>query len=154
MAKIPDGCILLARQIQQSDIWINKPAWWLKVWNYILMEVNHKDNKFFKRGENMFSRKQIYENCHLSLDRIGVETVDNVIRYLRTTTQITTRKTTRSIIINVSKYGYFQDLKNYTNDTKNDNTNDTQNETETRQKRDRNDTINNNDKNEKNIEKN
>ena len=154
MNPIPNGCVLLARNIKESEIWVNKPSWWIKVWIYILMNVNHTDNKFFKRGENMFSRKKIYEDCRLMGDRIGAETVDNAIRWLRATTSITTRKTTRGITIKVNKYDDYQNMANYKtvveNDTENDLQNDMENDSETTQKRLRNDTINKNDKNDKN----
>ena len=148
MAKIPYGCILLARKIKHSDIWLKKPSWWLKVWEYILMEVNHA-NKEFPRGQNFFTREQIHTNCHLGRDKVKVASVDNVIRWLRmqkssrncvdgkSTTQITTQKTTRGIIITVCNYNTYQNIKSYKNDT----TNETVDETKTTQKRDRNDTI-------------
>ena len=133
---IPEGAILLARVTMNSDIWEKKPSWWLKVWTYILMKVNHKGNKMFNRGSNFFNRNWIYDDCKLVNDRIKADSIDNVIRWLRDEKMITTQKTTRGIIINVCNYETYQDLASYRNDTAN--------ETETRQKRDRNETINNN----------
>lgn|SRR3990167_1588971 len=147
MAKIPYGCILLARKLQQSDIWVKKPSWWLKVWMYMLIQVNHKDNYLFKRGQNFFTREKIYDDCKLYLEGIKALTVDNMIRWLRATRQATTQKTTRGIIITICNYELYQNMLNYKNDTEND----TSNEIETTQKRHRNDTINNNVNNEKNV---
>jgi hypothetical protein len=143
MVKIPDGFQLLARQIQDSEIWKTKPAWWLKVWLHIILEVNHKDNKFFKRGENFFSFQEIYDKCTLRNEGIKLRSVDNVVSWLRERKMCTTRKTTRGIVITVVKYEYFQDIDNYRNDTQND--------TGTGQERDRNGTINNNDNNDNNT---
>lgn len=147
MPQIPYGCILTARKVLKSDIWIKKPSWWLKVWEYMLLKVNHKENEQFKRGQNFFSREQIHDECKLYLDGIKAVTVDNVVRWLRSTRQITTQKTTRGIIITICNYDYYQNLSNYRNDAEND----TSHEIKTRQKRDRNDTINKNDNNDKNV---
>lgn len=146
MAKIPEGCILLARKILKSSIWQQKPSWWLKVWIYILMEVNHKDNALFKRGENFFNYKEIFNDCNLITEGNDTKSIDNLMRWLKSTGQITTHKTTRGFIISVCNYEYYQNLVNYKNDTQND----IGNEIETKQKRNRNDTINNNDNNDNN----
>ena len=160
MVKIPEGCILVARKILKSDIWQQKPSWWLKVWEYILLRVNHKDNKQFKRGQNFFKRGQIHYDCKLHLEGIEPDTVDNVIRWLRKTRQISTKKAMRGIIITVCNYESYQNLKNYKNDLssqaekvnfqttqkttqnsddkegiRNDTENDAENEIETTQKR-------------------
>ena len=145
MIRLPGGCILLARKIEQSDIWTKKPCWWLKVWEYILLKVNHKPNNMFDRGQNFFSRNEIYQNCYLKNEGIKPETTDNVLRWLKRTTQITTQKTTRGIIITVLKYSVYQSLSSYKNDTEND----TKNDIKTTQTPFSNDTINKNDKNDK-----
>jgi len=149
MAKIADGCILLARKMLDSEIWTNKPAWWLKVWIYILMKVNHVNNGRFQRGQGFFRAESIQEACSLQLEGITKKTIHNLIKWLKSTTQITTQKTTRGMIITVCNYNEYQDLLNYKNDTEND----TENEIGTKQKRNRNDTINNNGKNVKNGKK-
>ncbi len=147
MTYIPEGCVLLARKIKQSDIWQAKPSWWLKVWVYILMQVNHKDNKLFKRGENFFTYEQIYNDCHLVCEGNDTKSLDNLMRWLKSTTQITTRKTTRGFIISVCKYDLYQDMTNYKNDTEIE----LKNESKTTEKRHRNDTINNNVNNDNNT---
>ena len=149
MVKIPNGCVLLARKILNSDIWNIKPAWWLKVWLYILMKVNHADNKYSKRGENFFTYEQIYNDCHLVCEGNDTKSIDNLTRWLKRTTQITTRKTTRGFFITIYNYELYQNMNNYRNDTEND----TENEIKTTEKRQRNDTINNNVNNDKNIKK-
>jgi len=142
MAKIPNGAIILARQSQGSDIWTNKPSWWLKVWIFILMIVNHDDDQEFKRGTNFFTMDKIYERCFLQNDHIKYRTIDNVIRFLKLHDMITTQKTTRGMVITVCNYDYYQDLNNYKNDTKKS--------FGTTRKRDENDTINKNGNNGKN----
>lgn len=137
MTYIFGGCILLARQILQSELWQRKPSWWLKVWLYILTRVSHQDHGSMKRGQGHFTRLEIFENCHLLIDGVKPETVDNVIRWLKKTTQATTRKTTRGMVITVCNYERYQNMGSYRNDTQNDTTDDS----ETTHERFRNDTI-------------
>jgi uncharacterized phage protein (TIGR02220 family) len=146
MAKIPEGCILLARKIQKSDIWKNKPSWWLKVWVYILLNVNHKDNQMFKRGQNFFNTDQIYYDCKLQLEGIKPVTIRNVTEWLRDTEHIQTKNTLRGVIITVCKYEEYQNILNYKKASK------TQPKTqqETHQKHSENTPINNNDINDMN----
>jgi len=132
MALIPEGCILLARKIRENKIWWGKPAWWFKVFCYLLMEVNYKDSEKTKRGEGFFKYKDIYRECNLIEEGIRDTSVDNVIRWMRKEGIIATRKTTRGIYIYINNYDTYQDIKNYKNDT--------ENETGTRQERDRNET--------------
>jgi len=117
---IENGCIQLARRIQVSEIWQDKPSWWLKVWIHLLLGVNHTDRGKFKRGQGFFTRKGIYKDCGLVVEGIEPETIDNVLRWLKSTTRITTQKTTRGMVITVSNYERYQQLLNYKNDTKND----------------------------------
>lgn len=142
MAKIPEGCVLLARKIQNNPIWYQKPSWWLKVFEYIFMQANHKDKHGFKRGQCFLNREQIYRDCHLKIEGVTINSVDNVIRYLRQQSILTTQQTTRGFIMTICNYDFYQDLNNYRNEA--------ENEAETKQKRSRNEAINKNDKNVKN----
>ena len=117
-AEIENGAIILARVIRESDIWNDKPAWWFKTWVYILTQVNHKDDKRFKRGSGFFTMNKMYEQCFLQNDHVKYRTIDNVIRYLKSNDMITTQKTTRGMFITVCNYELYQDLKIYKNDTK------------------------------------
>jgi len=145
-AKIPEGCILLARKTMGSEIWNKKPAWWFKVWCYILLKVNHKDNAYFKRGENFFNTNQIYRDCNLVVDGIKPVSVRNVTEWFKLHGQITARNTTRGVIITLCNYEDYQNINNYKYSSK------TQQETQpkTQGKHRENTTINNNVKNEKN----
>lgn len=148
MRKIPYGCIMLARVIKEKKIWTKKPSWWFKVWTYILMEVNHKNNPKFKRGTNFFTLRKIYNECCLYNEGIKEKSVGNFLKFAKTQLQITTQKTTRGLILTVCNYNFYQNLDNYKNDTEND----MKNVKETPKKLQRNSTINNNDKNVKNVE--
>ena len=139
------GAIILARQIMESDIWSYRPAWWLKVWIYILIKVNHKDNKLFKRGENLFTYEDIFFHCGLKVEHINKGSIDNVMRYFKKQEMCTTRKTTRGLIINVCNYDTYQNMNRYSNCKSN--------EKLTKPKRNCNDTITEECKNDKNKKK-
>lgn len=116
---ISGGAIQLARLIQESDIWISKPSWWLKVWIYILQNVNFRDTKQHRRGSNFFTYKQIYDDCCLSNDTAQHGSIANVIRWLKKRNMIATVKTTRGMVVTVLNYDTYQKLNNYKNNTPN-----------------------------------
>lgn len=147
MSELPYGYIMLARKLRDSEIWHAKPAWWLKVWVYILMEVNHKTNPQFARGTNFFSYQDIYYKCRLSQEGVKQRAISNLVHYLKKATMIRTRKTTRGLVITVCNYEKYQNPIAYTKDTEND----TEKDNRMKQKRHRNDTINNKGNNGKNV---
>jgi len=128
-----NGAFIMARQVLESDIWTSKPAWWFKVWVYILSRVNYSDNGQFNRGENFFTLESIHHNCYLGKEGIKIKTVSNIIREMKLLHMLTTQKTTRGFIISVTNYDKYQDLTEYRNDT--------EKAVLTTQKRHRNDTI-------------
>lgn len=139
MSEIRGGFTMWARQTVDSDIFYSKPDKWFKVWFFLVNHVNHTDNKHFQRGTNFVSYSGIQEKTGATKAQI-----DMFMRWSKKCGMLTTRKTTRGIIITVSKYGVFQDSDKYKNDTKN--------EMKTTQKRHRNDTINKNDNNDNKIQ--
>jgi len=144
------GSIALYRKLECSEIW-SKPAWWVKVWLHILLNVSHKTEGIYRRGSGLFTRYSIWENCHLIGDRTEPETVDNVIRWLCKTTQITTRKTTRGMIISVTKYEDYQIPTTYKTIQETTQKTIPQNESETEVKHAKNDMIYNNVNNVDNV---
>lgn len=104
---INGGCILLSRNILFSDIWNKKPEY-LKVWLYLLINVNHTKNKLFDRGENFFNSSVIAKECGISVDSVA-----NCIKWLKSAEQITAQKTARGIVVKVLKYNEYQNMKNY-----------------------------------------
>lgn len=137
---------MLARIIKEKPIWTKKPSWWYKVWSYILMEVNHRDNSRFKRGTNFFSTRGIYNDCCLYNEGIRSSAVGNFLKFAKTQSLITTQKTTRGFILTVCNYDFYQNLDNYRNLTENR----TENQKGTGKELERNRTINNNVNNVKN----
>lgn len=110
--KIQGGYILLARNIIESQIW-QKPAEYLKVWIYILTLVSYKKTKKNDLGEYVFNFKQA------KIPGVTTYQIYEFLRWAKTlnstdsTTQITTQKTTRGTRLKVTKYAYYQDVKNY-----------------------------------------
>ena len=110
--QIGGGYILLARNIIESQIWL-KPPEYLKIWIYILFQVNFHNTKNLPRGTGFFNFRQ---------EKIPGVTLNQVYEFLRwaktlhptdLTTQITTQKTTRGMILKVNNYGKYQNSKNY-----------------------------------------
>ena len=112
--EVDGGAILLARQSLESDIFYWKPAEWWKIWIYILLKVNHKNTKLFKRGTGYFC----WTNEKSYLKGITKHQWHECVRWLKKATQITTRKTTRGMIITVINYERYQTLKHYQTNTK------------------------------------
>jgi Fe2+ or Zn2+ uptake regulation protein len=140
------GYIKKYRKIIESEIWTKK-AWWLKVWEYILIRVNHKSTRIAERGTNFFRTDEIYDNCKLQSEGVQRKTVLNVLQWLKEKKQITIQKTTRGMIITVVNYDLYQnvDFGKTTQET-------TQKTgVKTTQKRHRNDTIIKECKNDKNT---
>jgi len=108
MTKINGGATLWARQTIDSDIFYNKPDKWFKIWFYLINEVNHKDNKQFKRG-----------SCFMKYDWIMGKTratknqVKHCIEFLKKDKMLATQKATRGFIVKVNKYNDYQTLDSY-----------------------------------------
>lgn len=103
---IQGGCVLLARQTLESEIWF-KPPEYLKIFIHIMAKVNHSGNKLFSRGSNFFN---------FSIDVIPGVTKNQIyefIRWAKSANMITTQKTTRGVVIKVNNYERYQNLKNY-----------------------------------------
>jgi len=131
------GSTVWARQTLLSDVFMLKPDKWFKIWFFLVNRVNHKDNKQFKRGSCFTTYSQIMEYTRASRDQ-----VDKFMRWSKSCQMLTTRKTTRGMIVSLLKYAEYQDAIKSKSDTKSD--------LKAKQKRNRSDTINKNVKNEKN----
>ena len=144
MSKIDGGATLWARQTIDSKIFFDKPHVWFKIWFYLVNKVNHKDNKQFARGSCFMKYEWIMQRTKAKKSEL-----DHAIRWLKVSKMIATRKATRGFIVEVLNYNGYQSLENYKSDSKSD----SKSETKAKQKRNESDTINKNDKNNKNLEK-
>jgi hypothetical protein len=140
-----EGATIWARKTIESDIFHKKPHGWFKVWFIIVTKANHKDTKEFKRGQCFLKYSWIQDWGGLTATEI-----DHCIRFLKSAKQIATQKATRGFIVTVLNYDLYQNLSTYKSDTKSE----TESDLKAKQKRNRSDTIYNNDiydNNEKNI---
>jgi len=97
------GSTVWARQTLESDIFYKKPDKWFKIWFFIVSRVNHTDNKHFKRGECFTTYTEI-----ASFTGANKHIIENCIKWLKSTTTITTQKATRGMIVYVVNYARFQ----------------------------------------------
>lgn len=123
MKKIIGGYYIKARQIQKSGIATAAP-YVREIWDWLLLEANHKDTSVCKRGECIRSYKDIREGLkwYVGFRKItySKDQCENAMKRLRKGGMITTRKTTRGILISICNYDYYQDPDNYT-DNRHDN---------------------------------
>lgn len=135
------GATIWLRQTIESDIFYWKPDKWFKIWFFIVNKVNHADTRLFERGSNFTTYKEISLYTKATKHQI-----DQFMRWAKEQSMLTTRKTTRGMVVTVLNYAKYQDYIKTKNDTPH--------ETKTKHKRNTNDTINNNYnnyKNDKNI---
>lgn len=107
-AEIEGGATLWARQIIDSEIFINKPDKWFKIWFYLVNKVSHKDTKKYKRGETFLHYDWICDNTNATKDQ-----VKKCIGWLKESGMVSTRRSTRGVWLEITKYSYFQRLDNY-----------------------------------------
>ena len=108
--KIPDGCILLARKLFESDVWLKKPSAWGKIWIYILGRVNHSAKAGFNRGEGFFNFAE--ESRAIGYD-VKYNSIMKFLIYAENSKMISKTKSTRGILIKVLNYAAYQDIVSY-----------------------------------------
>jgi hypothetical protein len=132
------GATIWLRKTIESDVFYWKPDKWFKIWFFLINKVNHQDTKLFKRGSNFTT----YQEISL-FTKATKHQIDQFIRWAKKESMLTTQKTTRGMIVFIDKYKEYQDYIKTKNDT--------EHETKTKQKRNKNDTINNNVNNDNNV---
>jgi hypothetical protein len=116
MDKIKGGYYIKARCIQEAEI-ATAPPHVREIWDWLLKECNHADNKGILRGQCVRTFKDIQDGLSWKIGWRKMQynkwQCEKAMLYLRKATMITTEKTTRGLIITVLKYGYYQDQRNY-----------------------------------------
>lgn len=130
--QIKGGYIILPRKIIESPVFSKKPAMWFKIWIYLLCRVLHKDEGDLKRGECFVKYANISDATGATRDQI-----DKFIRWSKTGESLSTKKTTRGIIVTLANYCYYQNAGNYHFDV----VSDTLEPVQATQKRNKSDTI-------------
>lgn len=101
----------MARKIFESDLWINKPSTWFKMWVYILGNVNFVDNGKFKRGQGYFDFKR---ERHMICKDISDDSTKKMLQYGRVNGLLSTKRSTRGVVVTVLNYDSYQSLESYT----------------------------------------
>lgn len=112
MDKIDGGATIWARQTIDSAIFYQKPDRWFKIWFYIVNRVNYRDNNRFKKGSCFLKYSWIMSATGATKDQIK-----HCIKFLKDSSMLATQKATRGFYVEVLKYSYYQDLKNYKSHT-------------------------------------
>jgi hypothetical protein len=145
---IKGGYILQPRKIDESDI-SKSPPHIREIWLYLLRKATHKDRKNFKRGQLLVTYKDIIQGLewYVGYRKMTYKKhhCEIAMKVLVKKNMITTRKTTRGIIITICNFDYYQNPENYESYTKLPK--------KATRKLQSNDTINKNDKNDKNDKK-
>jgi hypothetical protein len=107
---IREGAILIARQMLKSELWLEKPCSWKVIWIYILSKVNYAKFGRWERGEGYFNFTKEFKNIGPD---ITLNMVKKFLTFAKMRTMISTRRSTRGMIIKVLKYDEYQTLDNY-----------------------------------------
>ena len=104
------GAFQIARQIFDSEIWTEKPSTWKIIFIYILGNVKHTNTDRFKRGEGFFNFRQELRNIG---NDITEDMVKKSLQYFRRVGILSTKRSTRGVVVKVLNYNKFQTLNNY-----------------------------------------
>ncbi len=114
---IEGGYLLWARKTLDSEIFLDKPAEWFKIWFFLVMRVHWSDDKRLPRGSINLSYQHIKDGTG-----VGMSSIDHFFRWARSgdggTPMLATRKATRGTVITLLNYEKYQDHENYKSDTK------------------------------------
>jgi hypothetical protein len=112
--KIPGGYYISARKPSDID---NAPPHIREIWRLFLRKANYKDHGHIKRGELLISYNDIREQLQWFIGyrrmRYTKAQCETAMKYLKRAGMITTKKTTRCMVVTVLNYMFYQDPKNY-----------------------------------------
>lgn len=113
---IPGGYVIMSRDLAQNILKDLSPYARDLFW-YLLQRANHQTNHICKRGELKTSYTEIIENTKWKVgyrtQRHSKNRVKSLLDQLRRASRITTRKTTRGLIITICDYNIYMDTNNY-----------------------------------------
>lgn len=131
MPKIQGGYYLKARKIQESMIQ-RQPPHVREIWDWLLMNANHKDKKYngfiVKRGQLFRTYQEIRDGLHWMIGYRKMMYNENhtkkAMKALRDNHMITTSKELGGVLITILNYDFYQNPKNYerTNEITNEST--------------------------------
>lgn len=105
---------MVARQLVKSEIF-EKPAMWLKIFLFLLIEAQHEPYKQLKRGQCYTTYAVITKACKASKSEI-----DHAIRYMKKAHMLATQRATRGMVVSICNYETYQNPKSYRSDSPRD----------------------------------
>lgn len=119
---VSGGYYLKARCIEKSAVY-RMPPHVREIWDLFIRKAMWRDGTDLKRGQLLITYKQIQEELAWFIGNrrhtYAKHDIGNTVRMLKKATMITTRKTTRGIIITVLNYVTYQNFDSYENNTEN-----------------------------------
>lgn len=113
---IPGGYILLARKLFESEM-MEKPPLYFKLWGWMLARAMWKDGEKLKRGQLVTSIAEMQQAMSYRIGwRREVPTKDEIRSAYEAFVRaemISTRKTTRGMVVTVLNYELYQNPESY-----------------------------------------
>ena len=113
---IPGGYYLKARKTKDSAI-AKAPPHVREIWDYLMREAFYKDGRELKRGQLLRTYRQIITDLswHIGWRKCSYKTYhcEFAMKWLKKEGMITTRKTTRGLIITICNFDHYQTPENY-----------------------------------------
>ncbi len=125
--KIGGGYYIKARCIMQSEI-MRSPPYVREVWDWLLMNANHKDRGSVKRGQLFTCLDAIREGLawYIGYRKVTYtkDSMKKAMKALKKASMITTSVSTNGMLITICNYDNYQNPKNYesTNESTNEST--------------------------------
>lgn len=112
---IDNGCVLIARKVLDSEIFIGKPSVWLKLWVYLISKVNYGETTSFPRGTNFFKYETVCESFSdgRGEQELTPDIYKKAISFFKKSQMISTSRMPRGLKISILNYDLYQNLENY-----------------------------------------
>jgi hypothetical protein len=120
LSKINGGYYIKARCIQESEIQ-HAPPHVREIWDLFMMKANHSSHKrsghVLERGQVLCTYSDIQEALHWNIGwrkkTYSKGDCETAMKWLKKRVMVTTKKTTRGMIVTICNYEKFQNPKNY-----------------------------------------
>ena len=118
--KIEGGFYLKAKCIQNADI-AHAPPHVREIWDWLLLKAMFKDGDVLKKGQVLTSYDEIRQGLSWNVGwrkmTYSKWDCEKAMKMLTKLEMITTKKTTKGMVITICKYSYYQDIINYESHT-------------------------------------
>jgi len=107
------GCVLLARTVEGSAIWTQKPAAWLKIWLHLILRAAWADTGALPRGCGWYS----WRDSRAQLHGVTRDQWNRCLAWLQQDGAIEIlRRTPRMQLIRITQYDTYQSMARYQGD--------------------------------------